>query len=90
MKRKILKSLLGLLGLLVVAIAVGGVWGYRQLAGSLPQLDGSIKVTGIDGKVTIKRDSLGVPTIEGASRLDVAYAAYRVYMVKIGSFKWTY
>ncbi len=74
MKRKIIKSVIVLLVILVVGLIVVGGWGYQQLAGSLPQLDGKLQVKGIDNKVTIKRDSLGVPTIEGGSRLDVAFA----------------
>lgn len=74
MKRKLIKSLLVLTFLILVGLIITAGWGYRQLAGSLPKLDGEIQVTGLTDKVSINRDALGVPTIEGSSRLDVAFA----------------
>ncbi len=74
MKRKIIRVMLVLLLVVVVGAAVTGVWAYRQIAGSLPTLDGSLKVKGIKADVTLERDGLGVPTITGKNRMDVAYA----------------
>ena len=42
--------------------------------GSLPAIEGRIAVPGLAGPVTIERDALGVPTLTGSSRDDVAYA----------------
>ena len=41
---------------------------------SLPRLDGEAKLSGAGAAVTIERDALGVPTVRGASRADVARA----------------
>jgi penicillin amidase len=57
--------------LLVLAASAGG-WFYSRLRASLPQLDGALPQPGLAAAVTIERDALGVPTIRGASRADVA------------------
>ncbi|HRG55113.1 MAG TPA: hypothetical protein PLG56_03680, partial [Lacunisphaera sp.] len=60
-------------GLLLLAAAAAG-WGWWQLRGSLPVLDGDLPVAGLTAPVTITRDALGVPTIAGTARTDVARA----------------
>jgi penicillin amidase len=60
-------------GLVLLAAAAAG-WGWWQLRGSLPVLDGDLPVAGLTAPVTITRDSLGVPTIAGTARTDVARA----------------
>ncbi len=57
----------------IVAVA-GFVLAYVLVIRSLPQLEGSILVTGINADVTIVRDQAGIPTITGADRVDVAFA----------------
>ncbi len=59
-------------GLLVMVLAGAGVVWYA-LHASLPQLDGAVTAAGIAAPVTIERDVLGIPTITGVSRTDVAY-----------------
>ena len=59
--------------LLVLALLVAG-WFWWRLRASLPPLDGQIAVAGLAAPVKIERDALGVPTITGASRADVARA----------------
>jgi penicillin G amidase len=59
--------------LLVVTVLAGG-WFYFRLKASLPQLDGSAALPGLTRAVTVERDELGVPTIRGANRVDVARA----------------
>ena len=61
-----------LLLLLVAALTLGLT--YRAVAHSLPLLDGRIEVGGLISGVTIERDILGVPTIRGSNRFDVARA----------------
>ena len=59
----------------VVALPVlvaGGAW--MTLRGSLPELDGQRQSPLLSAPVTVERDDNGVPTISGASRLDVGYA----------------
>jgi penicillin amidase len=57
----------------VIGVVAGG-WFYTRMKASLPQLDGSAKVPGLSAGVTVERDGLGVPTIRGANRVDVARA----------------
>ncbi len=70
-RRQLLATVLG--GLLLLAGAALG-WGWWQMRGSLPSLDGEIRLTGLSASAKIERDALGVPTITGASRADVARA----------------
>jgi len=62
---------------LLLAAGGGGAgwwWLRGQLHNSLPILDGRTHVTGLHQPVTITRDALGIPTIGGGSREDVARA----------------
>lgn len=62
----------GLLGLLVIAALVPlSLWLY--LRGSLAQLDGTVRASGLQGEVRLTRDALGIPTISGGDRGDLAY-----------------
>lgn len=61
-----------LIVLAVAALALG--WLRVQLGRSLPQLDGERPVSGLSAPVSVARDAQGVPTIEGATRADVAQA----------------
>lgn len=67
--RVLLRLAAGLLLLLVAAILSS----FLVLRGSLPELDGEVKVVGPAASVTIERDALGVATVSGASRADVAF-----------------
>ncbi|HEX6613719.1 MAG TPA: penicillin acylase family protein [Rhodanobacteraceae bacterium] len=58
--------------LLLISIAVLVAW--LLLAGSRPQLDGTIALRGLSGPVTITRDARGTPTIIARDRNDAAYA----------------
>ena len=72
--RRLLKVLLiALVVILVAGIAVA-FWARGQLRGSLPQLEGSRQVAGLTAPVSIQRDHLGIPSIHGATREDVARA----------------
>lgn len=57
---------------LLSAATVVGVWLF--LRGSLAQIDGRRTVPGLSANVNVARDSLGVPTISGTDRKDIAYA----------------
>jgi penicillin G amidase len=54
--------------------ALGAYLAHHHLSGSLPRLDGELSLPGLEAEVTVERDGNGVPTIRGASRLDVARA----------------
>ena len=62
------------LSVLVLLAGLACAWFYSQLRASLPQLDGSFPLAGLAAPVTVTRDALGVPTVKGTSRADVARA----------------
>jgi penicillin G amidase len=72
--RRFLRILLGALGGLLVLVAVLAAWGWQQLRGSLPPLDGVRTLAGLSAPAKIERDHHGVPTITGVTRMDVARA----------------
>ena len=59
---------------LLAAGAVLAAAAWLALRASLPALDGELRLSGLAAPVTITRDALGVPTVRGASRADVARA----------------
>lgn len=61
-------------GLLLVIVIAGALWVRHELRASLPLIDGSLRVAGLSAPVTITRDALGIPTIQGRTREDVARA----------------
>ena len=71
---KRLRLLASAISVLVVLAVIAVVWIYTRVRASLPQLDGTAPVPGLSAAVTVQRDHLGVPTIAGRSRLDVARA----------------
>jgi penicillin amidase len=60
--------------LLVMILIASGLWIRHELRASLPLLDGSLHVSGLSEPVTITRDTLGIPTVQGHTREDVARA----------------
>ena len=62
-----------LLVILILLLALASV-AYFALRASLPELDGEVRSADVRGATSIERDALGVPTIRGANRLDVAWA----------------
>ena len=71
---KRLRLLASALSFLALAVLAAGGWYYTRIRASLPQLDGNATVTGLSGAVTVERDALGVPTIRGENRPDIARA----------------
>ncbi len=69
-----LRALLLVLAVLAGIVVAGGMWLRGRLEASLPRLDGEVAVAGLAGPATITRDRVGVVTVEGASREDVAFA----------------
>lgn len=74
MLRHILRFFLIVLIALVILIIGGGLYARSEVRGSLSQVDGTATISGLTANVRVDRDSLGVPTITGASREDVARA----------------
>ena len=69
-----LQYLLSVLSLLFLLVLAAGAWAWWQMRGSLAQLDGDRAVAGLAAPVKIERDALGVPTITGTTRPDIARA----------------
>ena len=61
----------GFVLLALCALAVAG-WFYARMRASLAALEGTFALPGLSASVTIERDALGVPTIRGATRVDVS------------------
>jgi penicillin amidase len=55
-------------------LAGGAVWARHELRGSLAVLDGNVRLPGTSAPVVVTRDALGIPTISGRTREDVARA----------------
>ncbi len=55
--------------LLAAVLVLGGLLAVHLLR-SMPQLDGQLKLAGLNGQVTITRDAADVTHIEGATALD--------------------
>src|SRR5262245_61572105 len=66
----------GLTFAIFLALGAGAValWARAQLTGSLPVLGGNVHLEGLSAPVIVTRDALGIPTVRGASREDVARA----------------
>jgi penicillin G amidase len=62
--------------LIAVLIVILGllVWAYTIARSALPQLDGTVKLSGVSARVTVIRDEHGVPTIEATGLDDLFFA----------------
>lgn len=75
--RALRRTLLIVALVLVVLVALAGgaaLWVRGELRASLPDVEGEVALAGLATPVTVTRDGLGIPTVEGASRRDVALA----------------
>src|SRR5687767_13120718 len=75
MRRRFLIASSVILVILLVVAASTYAWGRAALSESLAVLDGQHRLSGLSGAVTVERDALGIPTIRGTSREDVARAS---------------
>jgi penicillin G amidase len=72
---KLLFAAAGVLGVIAAAGALAaGLWLRGRMSAGLPRLDGSFHLQGLSAPARVARDGLGVPTVSGASRVDVARA----------------
>ena len=72
--KRFIKYILILL-VIVLLVAAGAIaWVYHQVQQSIPVLEGDLEMPGLAAPATIERDALGVPTVTGENRLDVARA----------------
>ena len=72
--RLVVRVVILALAALLLAAASGAVWARAQLRGSLPQLEGERQLRGLSAPVEVTRDGLGIPTVRGTTRVDVARA----------------
>src|SRR6202044_1670444 len=73
MSRPLKALLLALVALCMAGIA-SAIWARRELHASLAQLDGDHRLGGLSAPAEVARDRLGIPSIRGATREDVARA----------------
>lgn len=69
-----LRYLLSILTVVLLLAVLAVTWTWWRIRASLPDMDGTKALAGLSAPVTVTRDSLGVPTIGGANRIDVARA----------------
>lgn len=67
--RRVLVSALVVIVVLIAAVVIAITVFLR---GSVPQLDGSVRLAGLSAPVTVTRDALGVPTVTAANQQDAA------------------
>ncbi len=72
--KTLLRVALALVALVLVVAIAGGCYARSRLRASLPVVEGTRTVAGLSAPVTVARDALGVPAIDGATREDVARA----------------
>jgi penicillin amidase len=70
----IFKTVLWALLLVMIAAAVAFFWFYNAARSSLPQLDGSITLSGLQAPVSVVRDGHGVPHLTAANLPDLFFA----------------
>ena len=73
-RSRLTRVLLVALACLACLLLAGALVVRHVLLASLPTLDGTQKLAGLSAAVVVERDALGVPTVRGANRLDVARA----------------
>jgi penicillin amidase len=74
MYRRLVWFLSGFTIVVILSTILGGAYVWNELRASLPTVEGTLMVAGLNAPVQIDRDALGVPTITAASRADAAYA----------------
>src|SRR4051794_12376156 len=72
--RTFLRVIMVLLVLVALALAATILWFRSVSQAALPQLDGTIQLSGLSAPVTVVRDSHGVPHITATSLDDLFFA----------------
>src|SRR3954464_10447430 len=63
-----------ILSVLLLCILIAVIWFYWAAHSSLPQVDGTLKVAGLNGPVKVLRDVQGMPHIRASSMEDAIFA----------------
>lgn len=72
--RIVRRILVGILVVLVLLVLVSAGAGYWFITKSFPQMNGTLQMAGLEGKVTVVRDGNGVPHIYGDNQDDLFMA----------------
>src|ERR1019366_4023766 len=67
----IFRAVVGVLLLLLIIFLAFDFWFYRA---ALPQVDGTVRLSGLASPVTVTYDALGVPNIAAANLPDLFFA----------------
>ncbi len=70
----IFRAVVGVLILLLVAFLAFDFWFYRAVRAALPQVDGTIHLSGLARPVVVTYEALGVPNIAAANLPDLFFA----------------
>lgn len=73
LRRVLIRTGWGLLGLITVVLAGAGAF-WLHLSSSLPKIDGTMHLAGLDAPVTVTRDKFGIPTIRAQNQHDANFA----------------
>jgi penicillin amidase len=68
------RSVILVLGLLLIAFLLFDLWFYRAVRASLPQRDGTMRLAGLSAPVIVTYDRQGVPNIVAANLPDLFFA----------------
>jgi len=71
---RVVAGLLVLAVLVVVAAFGAGWWVMHAMRAALPQLDGTVHLSGLTSAVTVRRDEHGIPHIQAANLDDLVFA----------------
>ena len=74
MTRILKRTIIGILILLLLMVVGGGGWLYWRALACLPQLGGTVQVTGLSAQVEVLRDARGVPHLRASSLEDLFFA----------------
>jgi penicillin G amidase len=70
----IFRAVVGVLLLLLIVFLAFDFWFYRAVRAALPQVDGTIRLSGLASPVVVTYDALGVPNIVAANLPDLFFA----------------
>jgi penicillin amidase len=70
----IFRVVVGVLILFLIVFLAFDFWFYRAVRAALPQVDGTIRLSGLAGPVTVTYDALGVPNIAASNLPDLFFA----------------
>jgi penicillin amidase len=68
------RILISIIAALIIIAILSGVWGTITVRRSFPQVDGTLRLPGLDGEVEVIRDSMGIPHIYASSEHDLFMA----------------